>query len=110
MVTPPVGGEPSRSKWHHDPEMERMLLLKIGEVKPLSSGLIGLSRQNRNVPFSRGLCMHVNLRMPVKRRRAKLASNPIEQLPAGTHRGRWAGRGQRGNDRFQSVEACVEVA
>src|ERR1019366_3175410 len=51
------------------------------------------SRQNRNVPFSPGLGgVHVNLRVPVKRRRAMLASNPIKEWPAGTHRGRWAGR------------------
>src|ERR1019366_2572902 len=51
------------------------------------------SRQNRNVPFSLDLGgVHVNLRVPVKRRRAMLASNPIKEWPAGTHRGRWAGR------------------
>jgi predicted nucleotidyltransferase len=34
----------------------------------------------RNVPFPLGLCgVHVNLRLPVKRRRAMLASNPIEE-------------------------------
>jgi hypothetical protein len=38
------------------------------------------SRQNRNVPFSLGLGgVHVNLRVPVKRRRAMLASNPIKE-------------------------------
>src|ERR1039458_7304407 len=37
------------------------------------------SRQSRNVPFSLGLGgVHVNLRVPVKRRRAMLASNPIK--------------------------------
>jgi hypothetical protein len=36
--------------------------------------------QSRNVPFSLGLGgVHVNLRVPVKRRRAMLASNPIEE-------------------------------
>jgi hypothetical protein len=36
--------------------------------------------QSRNVPFSLGLCgLHVNLRAPVKRRRALLASNPIKE-------------------------------
>jgi hypothetical protein len=36
--------------------------------------------QSRNVPFSLGLCgQHVNLRAPVKRRRALLASNPIKE-------------------------------
>ena len=38
------------------------------------------SRQSRNVVF--GPCipeMHVNLRAPVKRRRAMLASNPIKE-------------------------------
>ena len=38
------------------------------------------SRQNRNVPFSLDLGgVHVNLRVPVKRRRAMLASNPIKE-------------------------------
>ena len=38
------------------------------------------SRQSRNVPFSLGLGgVHVNLRVPVKRRRAMLASNPIKE-------------------------------
>src|ERR1035437_9457538 len=38
------------------------------------------SRQNRNVPFSLGVGgVHVNLRVPVKRRRAMLASNPIKE-------------------------------
>src|ERR1022692_303868 len=38
------------------------------------------SQQNRNVPFSLGLGgVHVNLRVPVKRRRAMLASNPIKE-------------------------------
>ena len=38
------------------------------------------SGQNRNVPFSLVLGgVHVNLRVPVKRRRAMLASNPIEE-------------------------------
>ena len=32
------------------------------------------------------------LAMPLKPRRAMLASNPIEEKPAGTHRDRWAGR------------------
>jgi hypothetical protein len=36
--------------------------------------------QNRNVPFGLGLLgAHVILRLPVKRRRAMLASNPIEE-------------------------------
>ena len=30
----------------------------------------------------------VSMRVPAKRRRALLASNPIEEYPAGTHRGR----------------------
>src|ERR1035437_7625771 len=38
------------------------------------------SRQNRNVPFSLDLGgVHVNLRVPVKRRRRMLASNPIKE-------------------------------
>jgi hypothetical protein len=38
------------------------------------------SAQSRNVPFSPGLEeVRVNLRVPVKRRRAMLASNPIEE-------------------------------
>src|ERR1035437_5578305 len=38
------------------------------------------SRQNRNVPFSLDLGgVHVNLRVPVKRRLAMLASNPIKE-------------------------------
>ena len=36
--------------------------------------------QSRNVPMGRGLeKLHVKLRVPVKRRRAMLASNPIEE-------------------------------
>ena len=36
--------------------------------------------QSRNVPFSLALGgVHVNLRVPVKRRRAMLASNPIKE-------------------------------
>jgi hypothetical protein len=36
--------------------------------------------QSRNVAFGLGLSgMRVNLRVPVKRRRAMLASNPIEE-------------------------------
>ncbi len=36
--------------------------------------------QSRNVPFCLGLFgVHVILRLPVKRRRAMLASNPIEE-------------------------------
>jgi predicted CDP-diglyceride synthetase/phosphatidate cytidylyltransferase len=38
------------------------------------------SEQNRNVPFCLGFVgVHVNLLVPVKRRRALLASNPIEE-------------------------------
>ena len=38
------------------------------------------SQQSRNVPFSLGLSgVRVNLRVSVKRRRALLASNPIEE-------------------------------
>jgi hypothetical protein len=38
------------------------------------------SEQSRNVPFAASLRgVHVNLRMPVKRRRAMLASNPIKE-------------------------------
>ena len=38
------------------------------------------SWQSRNVPFSRGIWgVHVILRVPVKQRRALLASNPIKE-------------------------------
>src|SRR5260370_24976847 len=63
MVTPPVGGECSPSNWHHDPEKERMLLLKIGEVKPLfiSPFLRRYSSSATATPISRagiGCCIH----------------------------------------------------
>ena len=36
--------------------------------------------QSRNVPFCPGLSeVHVNLRVPVKRRRALVATNPIKE-------------------------------
>ena len=38
------------------------------------------SQQSRNVPFHLGLCgVRVNLRVPVKRRRALVATNPIKE-------------------------------
>ena len=64
-------------------------LLGIGHVYlALTGQLAYVSTQNRNVPraqsknvpFCPGLGeVHVNLCMPVKRRRAMLASNPIEE-------------------------------
>jgi hypothetical protein len=51
-------------------------------LSSLCQGKIEMSPrwQNRNVPFGLGLLgVHVNLRLPVKRRRAMLASNPIEE-------------------------------
>ena len=43
--------------------------------------------QSRNVVFCRGFSrVHVNLRVPVKRRRALVATNPIKEYPAGTQR------------------------
>src|SRR5258708_15626746 len=63
MVTSAVGGERSPSNWHHDPETERMLLLKIGEVKPLfiSPFLRWYSSSAATTPISRagiGCCIH----------------------------------------------------
>jgi hypothetical protein len=45
-----------------------------------AAGEVVMSRQSRNVPFCQSLWgVHVNLRVPVKRRRALLASNPIKE-------------------------------
>jgi hypothetical protein len=45
-----------------------------------SSLLTTVSRQIEMSPFARGFCgVHVILRLPVKRRSALLASNPIEE-------------------------------
>ena len=47
------------------------------------------SRQSRTFRFQGCSCeVHDNLCVPVKRRRALLASNPIKEYPVGTHRGR----------------------
>src|ERR1039458_3648135 len=52
------------------------------------------SLQSRNVRFcGAGERVRVILTMPVKRRRAMLARNPIWEDPARTQRGRWVGRG-----------------
>ena len=50
----------------------------------LQSGLAGIEMsprwQSRNVPFCPGPCgVRVNLLVPVKRRRAMVATNPIEE-------------------------------
>jgi hypothetical protein len=54
----------------------------VKEVMPACQGKIEMSPlwQSRNVPFCRGFCgVHVILRLPVKQRRALVATNPIKE-------------------------------
>jgi hypothetical protein len=88
-LAPQVGLEPTTLRLTAECSTIELLRSKAGRLastslhqtsRTLSNRSCLLSRQSRNVAFGLGISgMHVNLRLPVERRRAMLASNPIKE-------------------------------
>jgi hypothetical protein len=76
-------------KWGPFEDMRVTISHAMESVKGTNWARIWLSRQSRNVLFDPGLRrVGAILRAPVKRRWDLLASDSIEEQPAGSHRGR----------------------